>query len=154
MQSYNLTATSKRCTSVNAYGPIDFNPITRTLGQIWESVALYLKYTCLRLLLCCNFTFQSCTNSNYPLYNKIWISESKVQMRAAMSGTQTWSSFYGLRVDHSIYNYWCRKMKGESEALPIAPISIFNESQEISRTGTRISGPSVMVVFPNGMRFT
>ena len=57
-------------------------------------------------------------------------------------------------VAYSTYNYWCRKTKAESEALPIAPISIRSESQETAGSGT-IAGvgvPGVMVAFPNGVR--
>lgn len=51
-------------------------------------------------------------------------------------------------VASSTYNYWCRKMKSESEALPIAHISIRSESMETQGTVKGIGVPRGMVVFP------
>ena len=75
-------------------------------------------------------------------------------MRSAASGMTLKAFLQAEGVAYSTYNYWCRKTKSESEAFPIAPISIRSESQETAGSGT-IAGagvPGVMVAFPNGVR--
>ena len=52
-------------------------------------------------------------------------------------------------VAYSTYNYWCRKTKAESEALPIAPISICSESSEIPGSGA-VVGVGVRAHFGEG----
>ena len=78
----------------------------------------------------------------------------ELQTRAAASGTTLKSFLKAEGVASSTYHYWCRKMKSESDSLPIAPISIRSESSETSGTGTvtGIGLPGVMVSFPNGVR--
>ena len=75
-------------------------------------------------------------------------------MRAARSGMTLKSFLQAEGVAYSTYNYWCRKTKAESEALPIAPISIRSESRELPDNGTvtGVGFPGVMVAFPNGVR--
>ena len=75
-------------------------------------------------------------------------------MRSARSGMTLKSFLQAEGVAYSTYNYWCRKTKVESEALPIAPISIRSESRELPDSGTvtGVGVPGVMVAFPNGVR--
>ena len=77
-----------------------------------------------------------------------------LQIRAAASGMTLKSFLQAEGVAYSTYNYWCRKTKAESEALPIAPISIRSESSEIPGSGpiAGVGVPGVMVAFPNGVR--
>ena len=77
-----------------------------------------------------------------------------LQMRAATSGMTLKSFLQAEGVAYSTYNYWCRKMKTESETFPIAPISILSESHSTSASGTvtGVGVPGVMVAFPNGVR--
>ena len=77
-----------------------------------------------------------------------------LQIRSAASGKTLKSFLQAEGVAYSTYNYWCRKMKSESEALPIAPISIRSESQETAGSGpiAGVGVPGVMVAFPNGVR--
>ena len=75
-------------------------------------------------------------------------------MRAAANGMTLKAFLQAECVAYSTCNYWCRKTKAESEALPIAPISIRGESQETAGSGT-IAGfgvPGAIVAFPNGVR--
>ena len=74
-------------------------------------------------------------------------------MRAATSGMTLKMFLQAEGVAYST-NYWCRKMKAESETLPIAPISIRSESHSTSVSGTvtGVGVPGVMVAFPNGVR--
>ena len=77
-----------------------------------------------------------------------------LQIRAAASGMTLKSFLQAEGVSYSTYNYWYRKIKAESESLPIAPISLRSETQEIPASGI-VSGagvPGVMVAFPNGVR--
>ena len=77
-----------------------------------------------------------------------------LQKRAAASGTTLKAFLQAEGVAYSTYNYWCRKTTAESEALPIAPISIRSESRELPDSGTvtGVGVPGVMVAFPNGVR--
>ena len=77
-----------------------------------------------------------------------------LQIRAAASGMPLKAFLQAEGVAYSTYNYWSRKTKAESEAMPIAPISIRSESREIPVSGS-IAGVvvhGVMVAFPNGVR--
>ena len=75
-------------------------------------------------------------------------------MRAATSGMTLKAFLQAEGVAYSTYNYWCRKTKAESEAMPIAPISIRIEPQETAGNGiiAGIGVPGVVVAFPNGVR--
>ena len=77
-----------------------------------------------------------------------------LQMRAAASGMTMKSFLQAEGVAYSTYNYWCRKMKAESESLPIAPISIRSESHSTSVSGavTGVGVAGVILAFPNGVR--
>ena len=78
----------------------------------------------------------------------------ELQFRAASSGT-TLKEFLRIEgVAYSTYNYWCKKLKAESEPLPIAPISILTESHKDAEPVSMSVGdlPGVTLAFPNGVR--
>ena len=77
-----------------------------------------------------------------------------LQRRAVSSGTTLKSFLQSEGVAYSTYNYWCWKMKTESEVLPIAPISIRSDSSGIPDTADMpdVDVPGVLVAFPNGVR--
>lgn len=77
-----------------------------------------------------------------------------LKSRAAASGTTLKAFLKAEGVAYSTYNYWCKKIKAESESLPMAPISICNESKtgpdSLPIVGMEL--PGVMVAFPNGVK--
>lgn len=77
-----------------------------------------------------------------------------LQVRAATSGTTLKAFLKAEGVAYSTYNYWCKKIKAKSESLPIAPISIRNESRTVpeSMPVGGVELPGVMVAFPNGVK--
>lgn len=78
----------------------------------------------------------------------------ELQNRAASCGTTLKEFLRFEGVAYSTYNYWCKKIKAESESLPIAPISIRAEhsvtSAPVSMSGVELSG--VTLAFPNGVK--
>lgn len=78
----------------------------------------------------------------------------KLQLRAATCGSTLKAFLRSEGVAYSTYNYWRKKIKSETECLPIAPISIRHESGDaahpIAMTG--IDLPGVTVAFPNGVK--
>lgn len=78
----------------------------------------------------------------------------ELQVKAASSGTTLKEFLSSEGVSYSTYNYWCKKLKAESEPMPIAPISICKSSGAISEA-LSMSGvelPGVTLAFPNGVR--
>ena len=78
----------------------------------------------------------------------------ELQCKAASSGT-TLKEFLRIEgVAYSTYNYWCKKLKAESDPLPMAPISIRTESHKGSEPVSMYVGdlPGVTLAFPNGVR--
>lgn len=77
-----------------------------------------------------------------------------LQGRAATSGVTLKAFLKAEGVAYSTYNYWSKKIKAESESLPMAPISIRDESPTVP-DAIPIGGmelPGVMVAFPNGVK--
>lgn len=78
----------------------------------------------------------------------------ELQSRVASCGTTLREFLITEGVSYSTYNYWCKKMKSESEPLPIAPISIRAEPG-MTTSSSSMSGvglPGVALSFPNGVR--
>ena len=75
-----------------------------------------------------------------------------LKTRAASSGNPLKVFLQGEGVAYTTYNYWWRKMKREAETLPIAPISIRSNPQEIPESKITVGVPGVMVAFHNGVR--
>ena len=75
-------------------------------------------------------------------------------MRVASCGTTLKEFLRKEGVAYSTYNYWCNKIKAEAEPMPIAPISIRDESrteqESLSMPGVEL--PGVTLAFPNGVR--
>lgn len=78
----------------------------------------------------------------------------ELQVRAATSGTTLKEFIRGEGVAYSTYNYWSKKIKGEAEPLPIAPISIRKSPEPMPEPGhmAGVELPGVMLAFPNGVR--
>lgn len=78
----------------------------------------------------------------------------ELQVKAASCGTTLKEFLRTEGVAYSTYNYWCKKIKAESESLPIAPISIRAEhhasSSPVSMSGVEL--PGVTLAFPNGVK--
>lgn len=77
-----------------------------------------------------------------------------LQVRALSSGLPLTKFLSSEGVAYSTYNYWCKKLKAESEPMPIAPISIRKEhypaSQGVSMPEVEL--PGVTLAFPNGVK--
>lgn len=78
----------------------------------------------------------------------------ELQVRFACSGTTLKEFLRSEGIAYSTYNYWSKKIKAEGTTMPIAPISIRNESrmsQEIN-SNSIMDLPGVTLAFPNGIK--
>ncbi len=77
-----------------------------------------------------------------------------LQERAASSGATLKEFLRTEGVAYSTYHYWRKRIKAESESLPMAPISLRNEERATAES--MLPGesdfPGVMLAFPNGVR--
>ena len=78
----------------------------------------------------------------------------ELQIRVASCGTTLKEFLRAEGVAYSTYNYWSKKVKAESESLPIAPISIRTAPGTapvpVSMAGVDL--PGVTLAFPNGVK--
>lgn len=78
----------------------------------------------------------------------------ELQQKFNISGMTLKTFLKSEGVAYSTYNYWNRKVRTESETLPVAPISI-HESKRETVSDVRLNDvglPGVTVAFPNGVR--
>lgn len=78
----------------------------------------------------------------------------KLQLRYKASGMKLKPFLQSEGIAYSTYNYWSRKVKEESLALPIAPIEIRHTAKGIPQEPTlsEVDLPGVTIAFPNGVR--
>lgn len=78
----------------------------------------------------------------------------ELQYRAASSGKTLKEFLRREGVAYSTYNYWSKKIKAETEPMPIAPISIRKASGTIPEAApmSGVELPGVTLAFPNGVR--
>ena len=78
----------------------------------------------------------------------------ELQVRAASCGTTLKEVLHVEGVAYSTYNYWSKKLKAQSEPMPMAPISIRKPTaalaEPVSMAGVEL--PGVTLAFPNGVR--
>ncbi len=78
----------------------------------------------------------------------------KLQLRHKASGMKLKPFLQSEGVAYSSYNYWSRKIKEESAALPIAPIEIRHTAQGFPQETTlsEVDVAGVTMAFTNGVR--
>lgn len=78
----------------------------------------------------------------------------ELQVRAASCGTTLKEFLRSEGVAYSTYNYWSKKLKAESEPMPIAPISIHKPTGPLAEPASMagVELPGVTLAFPNGVR--
>ncbi len=76
----------------------------------------------------------------------------QLQVRASSCSTTIKEFLRAEGVAYSTYNYWSKKAKAEAESLPMAPISIRNNSAPAVSAMTEVELPGVTLAFPNGVR--
>lgn len=77
-----------------------------------------------------------------------------LQNRAASRGTSLKEFLQSEGIPYSTYNYWSKKIKAETARMPIAPISIREESRMIAEPSLQTGSdfPGVTLAFPNGVK--
>ena len=79
----------------------------------------------------------------------------RIQSELKTSGLPIKTYLASVGVAYSTYSYWRKKVEQESQALPMAPISVQKaEAAPVISTPTMSAGEThgVMLAFPNGVR--
>ncbi len=79
----------------------------------------------------------------------------ELQLKQASSGMSLKAFLKECGIAYTTYNYWWRKLKKESNNMPIAPISLHHSETPPAAPQVRdagCAGDGVIVAFPNGVR--
>lgn len=78
----------------------------------------------------------------------------ELQMRAATCGTTLKEFLQAEGVSYFTYNYWCKKIKSESNPYTITPITMASDSPSNAEPVSMsvVGLPGVTLAFPNGVK--